>query len=159
MVPTKQPARVVAEAPLVRVAAAGGGSRRGQSRVRHHHLRTAKRWLSSAAKADAARACRRRQGGFSNRRVGGTLLSGKTAAACMPSHSFSRAKRRITQVSIAAWSHLGKPDVKRGARHNTVLMLNHHDVQGTAVIQGRQKPRPGVAGGGRGGVEEKGWVG
>ncbi len=33
--------------------------------------------------------------------------------------------------SLPHKTHLGKPDVERGARHDAVLVLNHHDVQST----------------------------
>lgn len=34
-------------------------------------------------------------------------------------------------------SHLGKADVERGARHPSILVLNHHDVQGATTAAGR----------------------
>ena len=38
-------------------------------------------------------------------------------------------------------NHLGEADVERGARHDAVLVLNHHDVQGAALGVPEEVPR------------------
>lgn len=38
-------------------------------------------------------------------------------------------------------NHLGEADVERGARHDAVLVLHHHDVQGAALGIPERVPR------------------
>jgi len=53
-------------------------------------------------------------------------------------------------------THLGKPDVERGAGHDAVLVLNHHDVQSAT---GSATRGHGKQAGRRAGVGVRGWVG
>lgn len=65
-----------------------------------------------------------------------------------------------TCLSLPPSPHLGKPDMERGARHDAILVLNHHDVQGATAAAGRNaatvasENRP--KGGGQGGRRSAG---
>ena len=72
---------------------------------------------------------RHRSRGGTARRVGGFRACGAVVAGVHAQNNL---------MGISSFFHLRKPDVERGARHDSILVLNHHDVQGATAAGGRE---------------------